>query len=144
MRHLDGDERYPCFTVLGGDNRCHVFIGLELDHQVDLLAHQHVRIPLRDLRAVSVVDGNELDALRRRRTLQARRDLLGELVVRPLCRVAEPIGALLEGTQVRSVEILANFLHHPAAFEGVEQAEGHALWQSAPRRDLAQRQRFTR
>ena len=56
MRHLDRDERDPCLAILGGDNRRHVLIGLELDDQIHLLADEDVGVPLGDLRAVSVVD----------------------------------------------------------------------------------------
>ena len=144
MRHLDGDERDAGLAILRRHDRRDVLVGLELDDEIDLLTNEHVRIPLRDLRAVAVVDADELDALRRRRPLQAGRDLFGELVVGALCRVAQSIRALLERTQVRSVEVLADLLDHPAAFERVEQTERHALRQSASRRHLAQRQRLAR
>ena len=44
------------FAVLGGDDRRDVLVGLELDDEVDFLAHQDVGVALRDLGVVAVVD----------------------------------------------------------------------------------------
>ena len=71
MRNLDGDERDVRLAVLGGDDRRDVLVGLELDDEIDLLANQDVGVALRDLRAVAVVDRDELDALGRGGALQA-------------------------------------------------------------------------
>ena len=51
----------------GRDDRRDVLVGLELDDEIDLLAHQDVGVALRDLRVVAVVERDELDALRARR-----------------------------------------------------------------------------
>ena len=56
MRHLDRDQRDVGLAVFGGDDRRDVIVGLELDHEIDLLAHQDVGVALRDLRVVAVVD----------------------------------------------------------------------------------------
>ncbi len=72
MRNLDRDQRNVRLAVLGGDNRRHVLVGLKLDHEVDLLAHQHVGVALRDLRVVAVVDADQLDALPRPRPAAGR------------------------------------------------------------------------
>ena len=90
MRDLDRDQRDAGLAILRRDDRRDVLVGLELDHEVDLLAHEHVGVALRDLGVVAVVDRDELDSLRRRRALQAGRDLLRELVVGALRGVAEP------------------------------------------------------
>ena len=142
MRNLDRDQRDVGFAVLRGDDRRDVLVGLELDDEIDLLAHQDVGVALRDLRAVAVVDRDELDALRRGGALQALRDLLRELVVGALRRIAEPVRLLPERPHVRAIEVLADLLDHAAALERVEQAERHALGQAAARDDFAKRQRF--
>ena len=103
MRDLDRDERDVRFAVLRRDDRRDVLVGLELDHQVDFLSHQHVGVALRNLRAVAVVDRDELDALRGRRALQTVGDFLGELVVGALRRVTEAIWLLAERPYVRSI-----------------------------------------
>ena len=129
----------------GRDDGRDMLVGLELDHQIDLLAHEDVGVALRDLRAVAVVDRDELDALRGGGTLEPVGDFLGELVVGALRRVAEPIRLLAERTDVlRSVEVFADLLNHAAAFEGVLQAEGHALGQAAPGDDFTKRERLSR
>ena len=56
MRHLDRDQRNAGLAVLRRDDRRDVLVGLELDHEVDLLAHEHVGVALRDLGVVAVVD----------------------------------------------------------------------------------------
>ncbi len=142
MRNLDRDERDVRLAVLGGDDRRDVLVGLELDHEIDLLAHQDVGVALRDLRAVAVVDRDELDALRGGGALQAVGDFLRELVVGALRRVAEPIRLLAERPHVRSIQVLADLLDHAAALEGVEEPEGHALGQPAAGHDFTQRERF--
>ena len=50
------DQRDVRLAVLGGDDRRDVLVGLELDDEVDLLAHEDVGVALRDLRVVAVVD----------------------------------------------------------------------------------------
>ncbi len=142
MRHFDRNERDVRFPVLGGDDRGDVLVGLELDDEVHFLAHQDIGVALRDLGAVAVVDANELDTLGGGGPLHAGRDLLGELVVGALRGVAKPIGALLEGTQVRAIQVLAHFFNHPAALEGVQQPERHAFRQAASRRHFPERQRL--
>ena len=144
MRHFDGDQRNPRLAVLRRDDRRDVLVGLELDHEVHLLAHEDVGVALRDLGVVAVVHADQLEPLRRGGALQSGRDFLGELVVGPLRRVAETEGPLLERAQVRAVEVLARLLDHAAPLEGVEQAEGHALGEPAARRDFAKRQRLAR
>ena len=71
MRNLDGDHRDVRVAVLGGDDRRDLLVGLELDDQIDALAHEHVGVALRNLRVVAVVDRDQLHAFRRRGTLQA-------------------------------------------------------------------------
>ena len=144
VRHFDRDERNARVAVLRRDDRRDVLVGLELDDEIDFLAHQDVGVALRDLGVVAVVDADELDALRRRGALEAGRDLLRELVVGALRRVAEPERALLERAQVRAIEVLADLFEHAAPLQRVEQPERHALGQPAAGRDLAQRQGFAR
>src|SRR4029078_640925 len=98
----------------------------------------------RDLGVVAVVDADELDALRGGGALQPGRDFLRALVIRTLRRVAEAKRPLLERAQVRSIEVFARLFDQAAAFQGVEQAEGHALGQPAACGDVAQRQRLAR
>ena len=142
MRHLDRDQRDVRFAILRGHDRGDVLVGLELDDQVDLLAHQDVGVPLGDLRVVAVVDANQLDALSRGGALEPGRDFLGELVVGALRGVTEPMEPLPQRPDIRSVEVFTHLLDHPAALERVEQPERHALGEPAPRRDLAERQRL--
>ena len=144
MGNLDRDERDVRFAVLGGDDRRHVLVGLELDHQIDLLAHEDVGVALRDLGAVAVVDRDELDALCGGGALQAVGDFLRELVVGALRRVAQPIGLLAKRPHVRSIQVLADLLDHPAALERVEETEGHALGEPAAGDDFTKRERFPR
>ena len=61
MRHLDRDQRDVRFAVLRRDDRRDVLVGLELDDEIDFLAHEDVGVALRDLRVVAVVDADELD-----------------------------------------------------------------------------------
>ena len=56
MRHFDRDERNVRLAVLGRDDRRDVLVGLELDDEIDLLAHEDVGVALGDLRVVAVVD----------------------------------------------------------------------------------------
>ena len=71
VRHFDRDQRDVRFAVLGRDDRRDVLVGLELDDQIDLFAHEDVGVALRDLRVVAVVDRDELDALRGGGALEA-------------------------------------------------------------------------
>ena len=132
MRNLDRDQRDVRVAVFCGDDRRDLLVGLELDHQVDALADQDVGVALRDLRVVAIVDRDQLDALHRRGALEARRHLLGELIVGALRRIAETVEALFEWPQRRSIQVLADLLEHAAPLERVEQAERHALRQPAP------------
>ncbi len=140
MRHLERDQRNLRVAVLRRHGCRDVLVGLELDDEVDLLTDEDLGVALRDLRVVAVVDADQLDAVRRRRALQADRDLLRELIVGALRRVPQPERLLLERADVRSVEVLADLLDHAAALERVEQPERHALGQPAARGDLPQRQ----
>ena len=56
MGHFDRDERDAGLAVLRRDDRRDVLVGLELDDEVDLLAHEDVGVALRDLGVVAVVD----------------------------------------------------------------------------------------
>jgi len=47
-----------------------VLVGLKLDDEVDLLANQHVRVPLCHFGVVAVVYTDELDAFRLRSALE--------------------------------------------------------------------------
>ena len=119
-------------------------VGLELDDEIHLLAHQHIGVALRDLRVVPVVHADQFDALRGGGALQAGRDLFRELIVGALRGVSEPVGALLERAQVRTIEVLARLLDHAAPLQRIKQTECHALREAAPRGDLAKRQRLAR
>src|SRR5207244_616459 len=105
---------------------------------------QHVRIAERDLRAVPVVDRNQLHAFIRRGALQAVRDVLGELIIRALGRVAESEELLAKRSDTRSVQVLADLVDQAAALERVEQPERHALREPAARRDFAEREALAR
>ena len=142
MRHFDRDERDVGLAILGRHNRRDVLVGLELNHEIDFFAHQDIRVPLRDLRVVPVVHRDQLDPFLRRGALQAGRDLLRELIIGALRRVAEPERLLFERPQVRTIQILAYLLDHAAALERVQQAERHTLRQPAPCRHLTERQRL--
>ena len=50
------DQRNAGVAILRRDDRRDLLVGLELDDEIDLLAHQHVGVALRDLRVVAVVD----------------------------------------------------------------------------------------
>ena len=93
MGDLDRDQGDVRLAVLRRDNRRHLFVGLELDDEIDLLTHEHVGVALRDLRVVAVVDANELDPFGRRRALQpagrSRRGYRGrQPVLEDACRIA--------------------------------------------------------
>ena len=55
MRYLDRNQGDIGFPVLRRDDGRDLLVGLEFDHQVDFLAHQHIRVALRDLGVVPVV-----------------------------------------------------------------------------------------
>ena len=67
MGDLEGDERDLRIAVFRRDRCRDVFVGLELDDEVDLLTDQDLGVALRDFRAVPVVDADELHAVWRRR-----------------------------------------------------------------------------
>ena len=46
MRDLDRDQGNARLAVLGRDDRRHVLVGLELDDEIDLLAHEDVGVAL--------------------------------------------------------------------------------------------------
>ena len=142
MRHLDRDERNVRLAVLGADNRRDVLVGLELDDEVDLFSNQNVGVALGDFRVVPVVERDQFDALRGGGALEAERHLLRERVVRSLRGIAKPVEFLFERPQRTAIEVFADLVDHAAPLERVEQPERHALRQTAPGRDIAQRQRL--
>src|SRR4030095_4734559 len=69
MRNLDRDERDVGLAVFRRYDRCDLFVGLELDDQVDFFSYQHVGVALGHFRVVAIVDANQLNAFRGGRTL---------------------------------------------------------------------------
>jgi hypothetical protein len=119
-----------------------MLVGLELDHQVDFLAHENVGVALRDFRAVAIIERDELDSFGRCGSLEAQGDLFGKRIVGALRGIAQSVQLLLEGPQRASVEVFSDLVDHTASLEGVQQTERHALRQTASARDLAEGERF--
>ena len=119
MRNLERDHRNARLAILRRNDRRDVLVGLELDDQINFLSDEHIRVPLRDLRVVAVVEADQFEPLRGGRALKAGRNLLRELVIGALRGVAEAEGALLERTQVRAIEILTGLFDHSAPFKRV-------------------------
>src|SRR5438067_1231643 len=83
--------RRASVAVLCCDNWGDILVGLKLDDQVHFFADQEVCIALRDLRAVAVIERNQFNPLRNRRSLQAGGNLSGESIVGSLCSIPEAI-----------------------------------------------------
>src|ERR1700751_4082967 len=96
MWDVDGDEGNVCFAVLGSYDRSYVFVGLELDYEVDFLPDQQVCISLGDFRVVAIVQTDQFDALGSGSPLQAIGDVARELVVSSLRGIAKTIQTVFE------------------------------------------------
>ena len=133
MRNINCNQRNASFAVLCCDNWGDILVGLKLDDQVHFFADQEVCIVLRDLRAVAVIEGNQFNPLRNRRSLQADGNLPGKLIVGSLCGIPEAIQFLLPRPKARLIEVLPYLFHHAAFLERIEQPKHHRLRQATPR-----------
>ena len=131
MRDLDGNQRNVGFAVLGRDNRRDVFVGLELDDEIHLLADQDIGVPLRDLARCSGCRRRSARCPRPAPRAAGPSKSPSRTDSRSLGGVAEAVELLLERPQAGAIEVLADLLDHAAPFERVEQAEHHALRQPA-------------
>ena len=91
VRNLNRQKWNVCLAILSGDDRRHVFVGLELDHQIHFASDQQIGIALSGFGIVLVVNGKQLNSFRGCCTLQAFAHISRELVIGSLCGITEAV-----------------------------------------------------
>src|SRR5687767_8653473 len=107
MRNFERDNGDVRRDQLRGDYRRNVFIGLELDRQVDALAYESLGVAQCGLRAVLVIDDDEIDIGARGSGGDAVADCARERKFAALRRVAELVAPPLRVADVQRVKTIA-------------------------------------
>src|SRR5256886_14503427 len=89
MRNIYRDHGNAGFAILCGDDWGDGFVRLELDCQIDLLAHKQVRVALSDFGVIPIIERNEFNTFSLSRPLQAAGDLARKLIIGALGSVAQ-------------------------------------------------------
>ncbi len=142
MGNVDGDERDAGFQVLGGDLGSDGLVGLELDHEVDVFAHELLGVLERDLRLIAVVEDDQLDVFGFGGALEALVHLAGEGDVLSLGGVADAVPPATPDLGDQTETARVHLLQEAAVMEGVEEAKAHPLAEARPDHDVAQAQRL--
>ena len=142
MGNVDGNQWDLRFVVLGRNRRRHRLVGLKLDHQIDTVADQQLRVLEGNLRLVAVVDDDQFESLALGGAHESAMDLLAKRAVLPLRRIADAVPLAPADLGGEPVPVAFDLLDEAAVPEREEQAEAHALAEAGPIHDIAQAQAF--
>src|SRR3954466_9274103 len=81
MRNINRDHGNAGFAILCSDDWGDGFVRLELDCQIDLLAHEQVGIALGNFGVITIVERNEFNPFRLSRPLKAAGYLARKLII---------------------------------------------------------------